>query len=372
MLDEGEQAPPFELPAVVGGRPARVSLGDVLGESVVVLAFYPADFNPSCTDRSTDLSEFDVFRMQSDASVLAISGDSIYSHRAFADTYNLHLPLLADVRGEVAAAYGVESGDSRYPTRRAVIVVDLEGRVSYTWVADNIEERPDIDAVQQAFAAVGDAELAETQYSEACERYSEGDDAFVEGMCAYRNKDWVLASGEFETAAEALALAREGFRRSARFSEDETMTPSFERGLRAAEELGRAVDLLEDAASAHASGDGERGKGLREEAAEVVERLRELGPPPGLEDLPADLDDEAPTGEGLSELAPGRSGTETDSAPAAGVEPDQRTDAGLAVDDQSRSQSGNDTDADNDIDEEDLEALTAEIETQEASNGDSG
>ena len=361
MIDEGEQAPPFELPAVVGGRPARVSLGDALGESIVVLAFYPADFNPSCTDKSTDLSEFDVFRMQSDATILAISGDSIYSHRAFAETHDLHLPLLADVRGEVAAAYGVESGDTRYPTRRAVVVIDLEGRVTYTWVADNIEERPDIDAVQQAFAAVGDAELAETQYSEACERYSEGRDAFVEGMRAYRSRDWVLAGGEFETAAEALELARDGFRRSARFSEDEAMTPSFERGLRVAEELGRAVDLLEDAASAHASGNGQRGKALREEAEDVVERLRELGPPPDPEDLPADLGD-GTTGEGLSALdaAPGRSGS--GDGPAAAADP------GLAVDDQSQSED----DADADIDEEELEALTAEIETQEASNGDSG
>jgi len=364
MIDEGEQAPPFELPAVVGGRPARVSLGDALGESVVVLAFYPADFNPSCTDKSTDLSEFDVFQMQSDATILAISGDSIYSHRAFAETHDLHLPLLADVRGEVAAAYGVESGDTRYPTRRAVVVIDLEGRVTYTWVADNIEERPDIDAVQQAFAAVGDAELAETQYSEACERYSEGRDAFVEGMGAYRSRDWVLAGGEFETAAEALELARDGFRRSARFSEDEAMTPSFERGLRVAEELGRAVDLLEDAASAHASGDGQRGKALREEAEDVVERLRELGPPPDPEDLPADLGDEATTGEALSELDPAPGRSESGGVPA--------TDPGLAADGQSRSQSGDDTEADDDIDEKELEALTAEIETQEASDGNSG
>lgn len=366
MIDEGEQAPPFELPAVVGRRPARVSLGDVLGESVVVLAFYPADFNPSCTDESTDLSEFDVFQMQSDATILAISGDSIYSHRAFAETHDLHLPLLADVRGEVAEAYGVASGDTRYPTRRAVVVIDLEGRVSYTWVADNIEERPDIDAVQQAFAAVGDAELAETQYSEACERYSEGRDAFLEGMRAYRSRDWVLASGEFETAAEALEVARDGFRRSARFNEDEAVTPSFERGLRVAEKLGRAVDLLEDAASAHASGNGQRGKALREEAEEVVEMLRELGPPPDPEDLPVDLGDEATTGEALSELdaAPGRS--EFKNVPAGAA-----TDPGLAVDDQS-SRSDDDTESDGDIDEEELEALTAEIETQEASNGDSG
>lgn len=269
----------------------------------------------------------------------------------------------------MAEAYGVESGDTRYPTRRAVVVIDLKGQVTYRWAADDVEERPDIDAVQRAFAAVGDAELAETQYSEACERYSEGRDAFIEGMGAYRNRDWVLANGEFEAAAEALEIACDGFRRSTRFSEDETVTQSFERGLRVAEALGRAVDLFGDAAGAHASGDGQRGETLREEAETAVETLRELGPPPDPEDLPATLNDEAPTGEGLSKPAPGRSGldTDTDGVPAAGDTTDQGTDADLTTGD--RSQSEGDTATSDSIDDEDLEALAAEIETQEASDG---
>jgi hypothetical protein len=244
-----------------------------------------------------------------------------------------------------------------------VVVIELEGRVSYTWVADTIEERPDIDAVQQAFAAVGDAELAETQYSEACARYSESHDAF-RGDERAPEPELVLASGEFETAAEALGPARDGFRRSARFSKNEAVTPSLERGLRVAEELGRAVDLLGDAASAHASGDGQRREALREEAEDIIERPRELGPPPDPEDLPDDLGDETTTGEGLSVL-------DAVSGRSEGDVPVAATDPGLAVEDQS-SRSDDDTESDGDIDDEELEALTAERETQELSNGDGG
>jgi peroxiredoxin len=180
VLGEGTEAPTFELPGVVEGRPVRVRLDSLLGESVVVLVFYPADFNPSCTDETTDLDEFDVFGMQSDATVLGVSGDSVYSHRAFADAYDLKLPLLADVDGEVARSYGVTAEDGRYPTRRAVVVIDHERQVTYTWVGADIE-RPDVEAVQTAFAGIDDINLAETQYREGCDRYDEATEMFVEG-----------------------------------------------------------------------------------------------------------------------------------------------------------------------------------------------
>jgi peroxiredoxin len=388
MIDEGEQAPSFDLPAVIEGRPGRVSLDALLGESVVVLVFYPADFNPSCTDQSTDLSEFDVFRMQSDAVILAVSGDSVYSHREFARTHDLHLPLLADVGNEVAEAYGVESDDPRYPNDRAVVVIDHDGVVTYTWLADNIEQRPDIEEVQAAFEAVGDADLAVTRYREGCDRYDEARDAFVEGMGAYRRREWVLACSEFETADEKLEAAYEDFRRALRFSETEAMAVSFERGQDVVEELARAVGLLSDAASAHASRDGERGQRLRTEAEDVLERVKELGALPDPEDLPADIDDDGPTGEGLTELEAVLEGdagdqTETDTADPvtdgtelladSGSTDAESTDAGstagTAKPDADRAETVED---DEDIDEAELEALTAEIETQDASDAEDG
>jgi peroxiredoxin len=383
MIEEGTQAPSFELPGVLGGRPGWVSLSDVLGDSVVVLAFYPADFNPSCTDNSTDLDEFDVFSMQSDATILAISGDSLYSHRAFARKHDLHLPLLADIDNEVAEAYGVAADDARYPNHRAVVVIDNDGRVTYTWIADNIEERPDIEAVQAAFEAVGDANLAESQYREGCDHYDDGRDAFVEGMRAYGRQDWVLARGQFEDGAENLAVADEAFRRAVRFSEDEAMTDSFERGQDIVEKLDRAVGLLSDATSAHAGGDGQRGKRLRMEAEDVLDRVRELGAPPDPDTLPADIDDDHPTGEGLSELDGVLAGTDDGETTRTGSTADDAgTGGGPLIDSEptdtasadtaevQEADSAGDIDEDDDIDEAELEALTAEIETQDASDGD--
>ena len=375
MIEEGTQAPSFELPGVIEGRPGRVSLDSVLGESVVVLAFYPADFNPSCTDESTDLDEFDVFRMQSDATVLAISGDSLFSHRSFARTHDLRLPLLADIDSEVARAYGVESDDGRYPNHRAVVVVDNDGQVTYTWLAENIEQRPSIDEVQAAFAAIGDASLAETQYRHGREQYGDGRASFAAGVGSYKQRDWVLARGEFETALNRLVTAEETFRRAVRFGESDDMRVSYERAEQIAQEFGRAVDLLSDAASAHASGDGSRARRLREDAQTALSDLRELGAPPDPDDLPVDPDADRSAGESLPEFDVAGE----QASVAAGDSPPAETDAGAGQltrsgSDEAATESPTDQSTEvednDDLDEEELEALTTEIETQDASEGD--
>jgi len=386
MIEEGTQAPLFELPAVVEGRPGRVSLESVLGTSVVVLVFYPSDFNPSCTDKSTDLDEFDVFRMQSDASVLAVSGDSLFSHQAFARKHDLQLPLLADTDGEVARAYGVESADERYANHRAVVVIDTDGEITHTWLAETVEQRPSIKDVQTAFAAIGDADLAEAQYKHGRESYGDGRESFVAGTRAYEHREWMLARGEFETALTELGAATEAFRRASRFSETCAMTTSYEQAEQVTQTLCQAVCLLSDAASAHASGDSVRGRSLREEAQTVLTEVRELGAPPSPEELPvADDTDESPgkrspgpdvtTGEDLSDAvgeSPLAEGAPDADAPAGSrsgaADPDDTTpEAGGETAAGHRTDTGAEPD---DIDEAELEAITAEIETQEASTED--
>ena len=142
MIEEGAQAPTFELPGIRGGTFEQIDAGAVFGGGIVVLAFYPGDFNPACSGTETDLDELDLFTMQKDVTVLAISGDSIHSHRAFADEYNLEMALLSDLRGEVARQYGVavDEETAGHLTKRAVFVVDHTGTVQYAWATDDPEE----------------------------------------------------------------------------------------------------------------------------------------------------------------------------------------------------------------------------------------
>jgi peroxiredoxin len=142
MAENGETAPGFDLPAVRAGEFVRLSLDEHVGDSVVVLAFYPGDLCPYCDDTSSGLDDLDLFAMQTDTTILAVSGDSIFSHRVFAEEYDLHIPLLSDVHGEVAAAYGVAADDDRYTCNRAVFVIDNREQIEYEGDADDIETQP--------------------------------------------------------------------------------------------------------------------------------------------------------------------------------------------------------------------------------------
>jgi peroxiredoxin Q/BCP len=120
----GERAPDFELPGT--GGPFRLS--DHRGERVVLL-FYPGDETPVCTrqfcsyrDQAEDFAALE-------AIVVGISSQDLASHERFTATHGLNLPLLADVDGEVARAYGAFRGS--LGTRRAVIVIDEQGIVRY-------------------------------------------------------------------------------------------------------------------------------------------------------------------------------------------------------------------------------------------------
>ena len=59
--------------------------------------------------------------------VLCLSGDGLYSHRAYADRHGLRTPLLADLHGEVADSYGLRVAEwegHREIPRRATVVID--------------------------------------------------------------------------------------------------------------------------------------------------------------------------------------------------------------------------------------------------------
>ena len=87
----------------------------------------------------------------SGVSVLGISVDSPFSNAAFAEANGISFPLLSDVHREAVDDYGVSLGDfviSGYTVaQRSVFVVEADGRVGYSWIADNPGMEPDYEAV---------------------------------------------------------------------------------------------------------------------------------------------------------------------------------------------------------------------------------
>jgi alkyl hydroperoxide reductase subunit AhpC len=138
-------APDFTLPAVTETRMETVSLADYRGRWLALL-FYVGDFTFVCPTELQAVAEKHSEFREAGAEVLAISTDSVWSHRVFRDTVlkTVPFPLLSDRSHTVSASYGVlnkETGASR----RATLIIDPEGIVQHVSIypADvgrNVEE----------------------------------------------------------------------------------------------------------------------------------------------------------------------------------------------------------------------------------------
>jgi peroxiredoxin len=145
-LPAGTPAPDFTLPS---GPDTDLRLADLRGRPVI-LAFYPADWSPVCTDQLALYQEVKPEFDRHGAELLGISVDSLWSHRAFARDRNLRFPLLADFepKGEVSRAYRVYRAQDG-TSERALYVIDPEGVVSWSYVSPT-EVNPGADGILRA------------------------------------------------------------------------------------------------------------------------------------------------------------------------------------------------------------------------------
>ncbi|MDS0260392.1 redoxin domain-containing protein [Haloarcula sp. S1CR25-12] len=294
MLSEGATAPGFELPALVDGEKRRVALAEYLGDDVVILAFYPADFNPACDEESCDLDELDLFTMQKDVTILGISPDSVYSHRAFAERYDLKVPLLADTDGEVAERYDIDFVDDigQQLLERAVAVVDHDGTVQYSWSTDDMTELPRVEELKDALAETGGDDTAFARYRVGHAHYTEGRRAFTSAMDRFRETEWMMAQHDFQQAREEFEEAADQFDTAVRFVDDESLAPVYEDSNEKATALWQAADWLVRSASAYSSGSGTEGQQLRDDAEMPLATVREYIEPPDPDDeWPPDVTD---------------------------------------------------------------------------------
>jgi len=282
MLTEGAAAPAVDLPAYVDGERRRVDLDDYLGEGIVVIAFYPADFNPACTMQESDLGDLDLFTMQKDVSVFGVSPDSTYSHEAFAERYGLHVPLLSDREGRAAEAYGVttESEIGEQLVRRAVFVVDHRGTVQYAWAAEEFDAPVDVAPVKAAVGDIGGDDTALERYRVGHDHYAEGREAFRGAMADYDDREWMDARNGFEAAEPAFTAAADHFDTAVRFAETDDFETVVDRTEEKADTLAHATSWLADSADALASGRGKQGSQYRDDAQRLLDAATDLSEPP--------------------------------------------------------------------------------------------
>ncbi len=150
MIEAGTKAPAFTLPDQDGNE---VSLSDFAG-SKLVIAFYPLDFSPVCTDQLSIYQEVvDEIRSRG-AKLVGVSVDSPFAHKAFADKLGLTIPLLADFhpKGEVARAYGALI-EERGHANRSLVLVDENGDVAFSMATPTPLEIPGANVIFDALEA---------------------------------------------------------------------------------------------------------------------------------------------------------------------------------------------------------------------------
>ncbi|WP_412029682.1 peroxiredoxin [Deinococcus yunweiensis] len=128
----GQLAPDFTLPASTG---QNVTLSSYRGHQHVVLVFYPLDFSPVCSMQLPEYSGRQDDFADAGAVVLGVNRDSVHAHKAWAAEYGIEVPLLADMKLDVARQYGVAI-DERGISGRAIFVIDRSGVVRYQHVEE--------------------------------------------------------------------------------------------------------------------------------------------------------------------------------------------------------------------------------------------
>lgn len=146
MLAIGTQAPDFELNSTPD---QKLKLSELLGKKVI-LAFYPADWSPVCSDQMVLYNETLKFFSKHNAQLLGISVDSKWSHLAFSENRKLHFPLLSDFepKGQVAKLYGVYD-EKEGQSKRALFVLDEQGIIRWNYLSP-VGMNPGADGILEA------------------------------------------------------------------------------------------------------------------------------------------------------------------------------------------------------------------------------
>ena len=131
-LSVGETAPDFELKNQYG---ELVKLSSFKGEKNVVLLFIPFAFTGTCTGELCAIRD-DLAAFQNDnVQVIAVSCDSPFTQKIFAEQEGYKFPVLADFwpHGAAAQAYGIFNADLGCALR-GTFIIDKEGIIRWTVV----------------------------------------------------------------------------------------------------------------------------------------------------------------------------------------------------------------------------------------------
>jgi peroxiredoxin len=131
-ISVGELAPDVDLKDQHG---AKVKLSSFKGEKNVVVLFIPFSFTGTCTGELCAIRDDLAAFQNDDVQVIAISCDSPFTQKIFAEQEGYKFPVLSDFwpHGAVAQAYGIFNADLGCALR-GTFVIDKQGVIRWSVV----------------------------------------------------------------------------------------------------------------------------------------------------------------------------------------------------------------------------------------------
>jgi peroxiredoxin len=146
IVAAGQPAPDFTLRTAEGEPFTREQL---LGRTSV-LVFYPFAFSPVCTDQLSVYNDLLEDFSARGATLYGVSCDATYSQAAFKASLGIAIEQLSDFepKGEACRAFGVYHPGG-FP-QRALVIVDPDGTVRWSYEADSPGDLPGANLIFDA------------------------------------------------------------------------------------------------------------------------------------------------------------------------------------------------------------------------------
>ena len=141
-IETGQTAPDFTL---YNSEKKQVTLSDLRDKNVLLL-FFPLAFTSVCTEELCNIRDNISFYNDTEATVLGISVDSLYTLAKYKEEQRLNFHLLSDFNKEVSSLYGSLYEQFGYNmkgvSKRSAFIIDKKGIIEYAEVLDKASEIP--------------------------------------------------------------------------------------------------------------------------------------------------------------------------------------------------------------------------------------
>lgn len=149
--EQGAEAPDFTRPLVTNDYWTDRSLSELLEDGPVLLVFYPMNWGGKSIYLWNELSDRG---WGDEVQVVGVSIGTPFDHGRFIEARGMDYPLFSDPANGVAEQFGIghdlDGMTGIEEPRPAVFLIDSDGRIEYTWVAEEWPETPPYEEIENA------------------------------------------------------------------------------------------------------------------------------------------------------------------------------------------------------------------------------